>query len=90
MVVGLFSSRDSPYLLDRIQIRRKWRERDKGHPFTDVMVLRFFLDKSLRFLVPGGVVQDEDDPLVDFIGFASSDELPEALDGGFPVEPQRL
>lgn len=90
MVVGLFPPGNSPHLLDGIQFGGIWRKRNKGHPVTDVLVLGFFLDKSLRFLVPGGVVQDEDDPLVDFIDFASGDELPETLDGGFPVEPQRL
>lgn len=64
--------------------------RDKGHPVTDVLVLRFFLDKSLRFLVPRCVVQNEDYSLVGFLGLTLGDELPEALDSGFPIEPQRL
>ena len=89
MVVGLFPSGNSPYLLDWIQIRRIWGERDEGHPVTDILIFGFVFDKSLRFLVPGGVVQDEDDSLVDSIGFALGDELPEAFNRGFPIEPQR-
>ncbi len=90
MVVGLFPSGNSPYLLDWIQIRRIWGERDEGHPVTDILIFGFFFDKSFRFLVPGGVIQDEDDSLVGIIGLALGDELPEALDSGFPIEPQRL
>ena len=89
MVVGLFSSGNSPHLLDGIQVGGIWRKRNKCHPVTDILIFGFFFDKSFRFLVPGGVVQDEDDSLVDFIGFALGDELPEAFDRGFPVEPQR-
>lgn len=89
MVVGLFSSSDSPYLLDRIQVGGIWRKRNKCHPVTDILIFGFVFDKSLCFLVPRGVVQDEDDSLVGFIDLALGEKLPEALNRGFPIEPQR-
>lgn len=78
-----------PYLFDWIQVGRIRRKGDKRHPVTDVLVLGFFLDKPFRFLVPGCIVQDEDDPLVP-TRIALVDELPEAVDGRLPVEPQRF
>lgn len=89
MIVGLLPSGYPPYLLDRIQVGRVWRKRNKGHPVTDILVLWFCLDEPFCLLVPGGIVQDEDDPL-SFTWIALADELPETFDGRLPVEPQWL
>ena len=59
--MSVLPSRDTPYLLNRIEIWRVWREFNEHYGIPDVLILRhrFLFNKTHGFLVPGSVIHHQ-------------------------------
>ena len=87
--MGFLFASYSPNLFNWIEIRRIGRQRNDGKSFTDVSVFFLRFNQSLRFLVPRGIVHDQDDLFVIF-PLSLCDKLSDTGYRGFIIEPGRL
>lgn len=87
--MGFLSASYSPNLFYRIEVGRIRRQGNDSNSITDVGVFFFGFNQSLRFLVPGSIVHDQDDSLVVSL-LDLCNKLFDAGYRGFIIEPGRL